>query len=683
MKMPFGLRSVAAKVNLLIVVLIVINISVCTWFILDHFSTVLGTDRLKQNLKAAELIVNPDNGAFTVGNGELRLGSRVLNGDTTSVDAVVSAFGGLSTIFLGDTRIATNLKTADGRRAVGTKLARGPIYDTVLKNGQPYFGTATALGKNYVAAYEPLKDAGGHTVGILFVGFEQGEFNKTFVTAVVLALIAGLIQAAVCGGIGSFILRRLLAPFKPLGKLMEEAQSGRYTENVPYVGRRDEFGGLAKVILEFNRTMKKQEEMRAANEAAKIKAAEEQKRAEAEALRQGEALVVDTFGEGLKALADENLSYRLVAEVPPAYLALKDDFNHAIETSEHNRNERVHAAKQHEADRIAAEAAQKKAEEAAHHRSVELVTSSFGEALAALARRELTYRMKIAMPDEYRILQDDFNNAISQLDDAMRDIDARATDIAANATQINQASQEMAQRTERQAAALEQTAAAVTQITSNVGKSAENAKSADNTAKGAQGDAERGNEVAKQSVEAMHQIAQSSKQITEIIGVMDEIAFQTNLLAINAAVEAAHAGDAGKGFAVVAIEVRTLAQRSAEAAKQIKSLIRTSEEQVGQGVKLVEESGTALAKIAEDVGVICSLMDEIAAAQREQATGLGEIDSAVNQMDQTTQQNAAMAEESNAASDALASHARELATLVDRFATGKKETAAPAQSLAA
>jgi methyl-accepting chemotaxis protein len=226
---------------------------------------------------------------------------------------------------------------------------------------------------------------------------------------------------------------------------------------------------------------------------------------------------------------------------------------------------------------------------------------------------------------------------------------------------------ELSRRTEQQAANLEETAAALDQITTAVRKAAEGAGEANNVAGNAKIDAERSGQVVQQTVQAMSGIEASSKQITNIIGVIDEIAFQTNLLALNAGVEAARAGDAGRGFAVVATEVRALAQRSADAAKEIKALISTSSRQVESGVKLVGETGTALTRIVEQVERLNILITEIAASAREQATGLGEVNAAVNQMDQVTQQNAALVDETTLASTGLADQASELARLIGKF----------------
>ncbi|MBT9473785.1 MAG: CHASE3 domain-containing protein [Phenylobacterium sp.] len=311
------------------------------------------------------------------------------------------------------------------------------------------------------------------------------------------------------------------------------------------------------------------------------------------------------------------------------------------------------------------------------------VVGGLAEGLDNLSQGDLTYRITRDFPADYVKLQNDFNAAMGQLQDAMTVVVTNVGGIRNGAGEISTAADDLSRRTEQQAASLEETAAALDQITATVNKTAGGAKTCAEVVLAARGDAQKSGDVVRQAVAAMSQIEQSAQQISQIIGVIDEIAFQTNLLALNAGVEAARAGEAGRGFAVVASEVRALAQRSAEAAKEIKTLISASTQQVGQGVHLVGETGEALQRIVGRVAEIDSLVGEIAASAQEQATGLAEVNGAVNQMDQVTQQNAAMVEESTAASHALANEAEALAGSVARFKIGQAYVAASGRRPAA
>ncbi len=315
----------------------------------------------------------------------------------------------------------------------------------------------------------------------------------------------------------------------------------------------------------------------------------------------------------------------------------------------------------------------RKAEEAGREAIAQeraLVADSIGVALAALAGKDLTYRLSSEMPEAYRKLQADFNGAIEQLEDVMKSVTGSSSVIHSGTREISTASDDLSRRTEQQAASLEETAAALHEITATVEKSAEGANHARQVVAAADEDAKKSAVVVRQAVEAMDAIAKSAHQISQIIGVIDEIAFQTNLLALNAGVEAARAGDAGRGFAVVASEVRALAQRSAEAAKEIKGLISASTTQVDHGVKLVAETGRSLERIVTQVAEINEVITEIASGAKEQATALAEVNTAVNQMDQVTQQNATMVEESNAASHSLSQETEQLSSLIGQFRVG-------------
>ncbi|AQR62604.1 hypothetical protein BZG35_13825 [Brevundimonas sp. LM2] len=296
-----------------------------------------------------------------------------------------------------------------------------------------------------------------------------------------------------------------------------------------------------------------------------------------------------------------------------------------------------------------------------------VVVTAMAEGLDRLMRGDLTYRIAEAFPDGYEKLKDDFNAALTGLEQTLSSVDANAVAIRGGAGEVAQAADDLSRRTEQQAASLEETAAALEEITATVLRSAEGARAAADAVGETRKETEKSGRVVAEAVSAMDAIHAASNQMSQIISVIDEIAFQTNLLALNAGVEAARAGDAGRGFAVVASEVRALAQRSAEAAKEINTLISDSGRQVTLGVDRVREAGSTLDRIARRVVDVGSLINEMAAASEEQSTALREVNTAIGQMDQVTQQNAAMVEETTAASHALAQETETLSRSVGQF----------------
>lgn len=293
---------------------------------------------------------------------------------------------------------------------------------------------------------------------------------------------------------------------------------------------------------------------------------------------------------------------------------------------------------------------------------------------------DLTYRLP-PMGAEFGEIARSMNGFMEKLQEIITVSKEATNSISTGAMQIARGNDDLSQRTQEQAAALEQTASSMEEMTATVKQNADNARQANQLSSNARSHAERGGAVVTRVVAAMEEINASSRKIADIIGVIDEIAFQTNLLALNAAVEAARAGEQGRGFAVVATEVRSLAQRSATAAKEIKELIGDSVEKVKAGSELVDESGKTLGDIMDAVKKVTDIVAEIAAASEEQAAGIEQVNNAVAQMDETTQQNAALVEEASAASKALEQRAQDMVKLMSQFkTTAERAASAPAES---
>ncbi|MCP4074378.1 MAG: HAMP domain-containing protein [Hyphomicrobiales bacterium] len=304
------------------------------------------------------------------------------------------------------------------------------------------------------------------------------------------------------------------------------------------------------------------------------------------------------------------------------------------------------------------------------------VADAFGLAMKAIATKDLSYRITENFPPSDQQLKDDFNQSIEELASTVNNIGASSGQILSGTKEIHAAADNLAKRTEQQAVAVEETAAALEETTTAMKTSTESAKEASTLVGTTKSNVEKSGEIVRRAIDAMGKIEKSADEIANIIGVIDDIAFQTNLLALNAGVEAARAGESGKGFAVVAQEVRELAQRSASAAKEIKQLITTSSEDVKVGASLVNETGTELETIVSAVNDINDHVVSIVAAASEQSVGLQEINQSVNNIDQGTQQNAAVAEQSTAASYSLNEEVTRISEMLEEFNTGIKNAGA-------
>jgi methyl-accepting chemotaxis protein len=438
-----------------------------------------------------------------------------------------------------------------------------------------------------------------------------------------LSLISGFTVVAVAAGAGLGIhigVNHLSRPIRNVTAAMKKVAEGDFGTEIPYEGRSDEIGEMAAAVEVFKRNGLAVQRMNAQESAM---------RAKSDDLQSSMSVVVAS--------------------------AVAGDFGRRIAKDYKDANLNQFASN------INALLA-----------SVDLGISETRRVIASLSAGDLTQSMSGDFRGAFGELQTNVNATFERLRHTMTDIRGKTDTINGNTEELTTATNDLAKRTEQQAAALEETSAALDEITVVVRESSERAQEASLMVTEAKESAAQSAVVVSSAVDAMGRIEQASREISQIINVIDEIAFQTNLLALNAGVEAARAGDAGKGFAVVAQEVRELAQRSANAAKDIKALITKSGEEVSGGVKLVQRTGEALSEIEVRVLKINDHIHSIAAASKEQSTGLAEVATAMNQMDQVTQQNAAMVEETSASTHKLSGEANGLAALVAQFRTGEE-----------
>ncbi|TRB08659.1 methyl-accepting chemotaxis protein [Agrobacterium tumefaciens] len=441
-------------------------------------------------------------------------------------------------------------------------------------------------------------------------------FVTTTFWLVIIVTGSGILAGAAFGlYIGA---RQLSAPIRRVSQVMNAVADGNLDADVPYLGQNDEIGEMAAAVEVFKKN---------GREVRRMNAQETAMRAKSDDLQAGMAIVVDAAAGGdfsrriNKDYGDENLN-RFAATINALLIGVD---NGVSETS---------------------------------------------RVIEGLARGDLTEKMDGEFRGVFAELQSNVNQTLAKLRETMREVRSSTEGISGNANELRSAADDLSKRTEQQAAALEETSAALDEITAVVRNSTDRAQEASAMVAETKQKTEESANVVRDAVSAMDRIEHASREISQIINVIDEIAFQTNLLALNAGVEAARAGEAGKGFAVVAQEVRELAQRSATAAKDIKALITKSGEEVGRGVSLVQKTGSALSEIETRVLSINDHIHSIATAAREQSTGLHEVNTAINQMDQVTQRNAAMVEETSAATHKLSSEAEHLVTLVSRFKVG-------------
>ena len=458
-------------------------------------------------------------------------------------------------------------------------------------------------------------------IGVAEATTQAKNVSMVGMTTLVVVAAASLAAAFLVGWL--YIGRRIADPLAMLTGAMGRLANREWATEVPDRDRSDEIGAMARAVQVFKENGLENEQLQMEVERNR-QTAEEQRKAQ-------EDLLDRAVGEVVSAAAGGDLSARIDTSRLDGMMArLGERMNGLIGT-------------------------------------VDTVFANLGDALGAMARGDFTHRIQADYAGVFDRLKQDANRTAQQLAETVGKVASAASMVRDAASEISTGSNDLAGRTEQQAASLEQTAASMHQITATVKQNADNAEAANKLAATARNTAEKGGGVVQDAVTAVSDIEGSAQKISDIVGLIDEIAFQTNLLALNASVEAARAGEAGKGFAVVAQEVRALAQRSANASKEIKTLIQASNAQVKTGAALVNQAGASLTEIVSAVKKVADIVGEISSASREQAVGLEEVNTAVANMDEMTQRNGALVEQTTASSQAMARQAQELADLVGQF----------------
>ena len=537
------------------------------------------------------------------------------------------------------TRMEGFIKTATALAARLTDPAQRRIAEDAVQTAGRYLDSfkrvvAAVQDSHTLAFVTMVKDAEEFADLVRASVASQSDTRKTVLTGAqtdmdsTTTLLIGMAVGAIALGILIALItaRSIVRPVVQMTGTMTELAAGNLAVDVPALENRDEIGHMAKAVLVFKENAIEKKRM---DESERERLETERRAAEAQRAR--EQAIGEEIAGLIDAVSKGDLERRIdLAGKEGFYRTMSEGINRLTDT-------------------------------------VEAVIADLGEVLSALAQGDLNRRVTRDYQGAFEQVKTDVNATSTRLAEIVGQITQAAETIAAAAAEVSLGSSDLADRTEQQASSLEETAASMEELGATVRSNADNAQRANVMATQARNSAESGGGVAGSAIEAMRRIEESSRKITDIIGVIDEIAFQTNLLALNAAVEAARAGDAGRGFAVVAQEVRQLAQRSAQASKEIKGLILDSDAQVKDGVDLVSKAGDALQGIVSGVQQVATLIAEMASASAEQATALDEINSTVANMDEMTQKNAALVEETTAAAQSMSSQAGDLKSLVGFF----------------
>ncbi|NMA97702.1 MAG: HAMP domain-containing protein [Phyllobacteriaceae bacterium] len=520
----------------------------------------------------------------------------------------------------------------DGTRAVDETLPADEPAVIQILNGERYVGPLTIDGVTYYSALEPIRKTSGETMGAIFTGTPMANVEAAANSVLGLIAMVGIAVTAVLGLIGLISSRLITRPIPQLAGVMDQIAEGQYEAEVPYTHFGNEVGNMARAVEVFRQNGLRVSQMTEA-EAARIIA-------DAENRRQMMSELQGAFGEVVDAAVAGDFTRQVTTNFPDAELnALAGSVNNLVSTF--NRG-----------------------------------VTEIGDVLGAMANTDLTRRMTGDYEGAFARLKHDTNAVADKLSDVVQQLRHTSGALKSATGELLSGANDLSERTTKQAATIEETSAAMEQLASTVMQNAERARDASANAAKVTQTAEEGGRVMDAANEAMDRITASSSKISNIIGLIDDIAFQTNLLALNASVEAARAGEAGKGFAVVAVEVRRLAQSAAQASSEVKVLIEQSAGEVTTGSKLVGDAASKLASMLSAIRENTTALEAIAQDSSEQATSIEEVTAAVRVMDEMTQHNAALVEETNAAIEQTEAQANELDRIVDVF-----QLEAPASSV--
>jgi len=631
--------KVTSAIVCVVVASIILSVSAVTFVVYSNLGESLRSqaiDRKVANLKTAATILSgslPGSEAKWTEDGNLEsivvwaMPRQFLNHDI--VDSIARLTGESAAIYGFDAEkqhffpMTTTLTTAAGERMVDMTIAGSDPAYAELTAGKGYAGETRILGRPYYTSFQPIIDQAGKAIGLLYVGLDQAGVDETIQNLLQLQLIVGGVVLMVLGIVGFFVARMLLSPVPKLASVMQTISSGNHEVTVPYVDRNNEIGAMAKSVEVFRQNGLAMNQM----------TQEERLASQRRGIERTDMMTAlqAAFGEVVDAAIAGDFSKRVHAQFPDAELnSLAGSVNKLVETVDRGLTET-------------------------------------GEVLSHLAQADLTHRMDGQYQGAFAKLSEDTNGVAEKLSEVMGQLRVTSRALKMATGEILSGANDLSERTTKQAATIEETSAAMEQLASTVATNAQLASDAGAEAQNVSKEAEETGGVMNDANAAMERITQSSAKISNIIGMIDDIAFQTNLLALNASVEAARAGEAGKGFAVVAVEVRRLAQSAAQASAEVKDLIEKSAVEVNGGSRLVSNAAQRLESMLSAVARNAQSMQTIAKASQEQAQAIDEVGAAVRQLDEMTQHNAALVEETNAAIEQTEGQAAELDRIVDIF----------------